>query len=219
MALVFGSFISCQNGIVDPEPIPQPIIKFTIEASVVGQGGSVSPTQAVVIKGGSVDFSITPNVGYKQYSITVNGIKLPLASTTYSIMNVASDYKIEVAFVSDNFLILNKGADDKTFPWHLKNLSYYNDKGVFLDSLLLVQTPERLTNNMYYYSTGKYESWSKDGKTLVANGKWDFDGQVFIDWDKRCPVLKINDGIFIYDCPPFVDTDGTITHQRVTLVR
>lgn len=217
-----GILIGCRTGLVEPDPVvipPPVVIKYTVEASVIGQGGSVSPTHAVVIKGGGVDLSITPLDGYKQYYITVNGVKLPLASTTYSILNVSSDYKIEVTFVSNNFLIINKGADDKTYPWHLKNSSYYNDKNVFLDSLSLVQTPERLTDNIYYYSNGQYESWNKEGTKRNANGVWSVNGLIFVDGSSNCTIIEIIDKKFVYDCPPFVDTNGVVTHQRVTLVR
>lgn len=215
----FCSFISCKTGLVDPEPITPPVVtKYTITASVVGQGGTVSPAETVVVKGGSVDFSITPQNGYKAYYITVNGVKAPLASTTYSILNVSLDYRIEVAFVSDNFLTINKGADDKTYPWHLKNISFFDDKNMFLDSLLLAQTPDRLTNNMFFYSNGKYEVLSKDNTKLVANGVWSTYDNIFVDGSDNCTILEIADKKIVYDYPS-VNTNGKVTHKRETLVR
>ncbi len=108
--ILFCVLIGCKTGSVEPDPTPPPtpppVTKFIIEASVVGTGGTVSPAKVEVVKGGSVDFLITPQIGYDPAYITVNGVKSPLTSTTYSFIPSANS-KLEFELKKNNlgFLI------------------------------------------------------------------------------------------------------------------
>jgi hypothetical protein len=75
-----------------------PPITYTITSSVSGGNGSISPLGATsVTSGGSQAYSATPDSGYVNFSLVVDGVSMgPL--DTYTFSNVTHDHSITVAF-------------------------------------------------------------------------------------------------------------------------
>ncbi len=72
---------------------------FTISASA-GANGSISPAgDTIVPAGGRQTYSITPAIGYKVASLTVDGAPV-LPSTSYTFNEVSADHTISATFVS-----------------------------------------------------------------------------------------------------------------------
>ncbi|MFA6392609.1 MAG: hypothetical protein WCW54_00785 [Candidatus Paceibacterota bacterium] len=105
--MLFGNFISCQTGPLEPDPIPV-VIKYTITAEVLGQIGSVSPSTIDVIKGSGASFLLVLPFGYEPAYITVNGVQSSLTSTTYSFFP-NSNSKLEFELKKNNLGILIDG--------------------------------------------------------------------------------------------------------------
>ena len=83
---------------------------FTVEASVPGGHGSVSPGTRTVNYGGSASLLITPDAGYHISSITDNGVSKPVTNP-YVITNVASSHTVVVAFSLRYTLSVRKGSN------------------------------------------------------------------------------------------------------------
>lgn len=82
--------------ITTPTPTPAPV-NYTIRASA-GPNGSISPSSASVVSGGSQTFTITPNTGYRVASVTVDGTALSSPVTGYTFHIVTADHTISATF-------------------------------------------------------------------------------------------------------------------------
>lgn len=208
-----------ESSVVVPIPpvVEQPKI-YTTTFTIKGVG--VEKVQTTSAKSGEiVSFKAIEYLGYTRTLVLINDIpqSLPL-SETYNI-TVVSDVKIIFEYKSNYFLILSNGADTKTNPWRLKNFSIYDEKNNFKDSLILTQTPERLTNKIFYYSNGKYEQFNKELTQRSASGDWYIDGEFFVDGLERCPIIELTAKKFVYDGAPITQPNGVVEHKRITEVR
>lgn len=73
--------------------------KYVITASVIGVGGSISPSQTVGI-GEKVTIKITPDPGYKVKDVKVDGESVG-AVTKYTFKKVSQDHTITASFKAD----------------------------------------------------------------------------------------------------------------------
>ena len=72
---------------------------FIINASVNGEGGSISPSGEVnVSRGQTQDFTISAETGYQIDQVLVDGSNVTLTSDTYSFTNVTENHSIAVSF-------------------------------------------------------------------------------------------------------------------------
>lgn len=69
----------------------------TVTASVEGKGGKISPEKATVKEGENVEFTITPDEGYKVADVKVNNESVG-AVTKYTLTDVREDAKIVATF-------------------------------------------------------------------------------------------------------------------------
>ncbi len=75
---------------------------YTIQASVNGAHGTVSPSDQTANWGSNATVTITPEAGYHVASITDNGVlKAGPYGNTYTLSAVAADHAIVVAFAPD----------------------------------------------------------------------------------------------------------------------
>lgn len=72
--------------------------RFTLTAEA-GNGGSITPTSALVAKGGSQTFTIHPDAGYEIEDVKVDGVSVGVVSS-YTCTDVAKDSRIVVSFKS-----------------------------------------------------------------------------------------------------------------------
>lgn len=92
---------------------------FTVQSSstwtltgIAGPNGSISPTSAVVIHGGSTNFIITPDTYYFITNLTVNGVgQTPVENYVWT--NVTADGTVTVAFAE------SVAANNQTPHWWL----------------------------------------------------------------------------------------------------
>ena len=77
---------------------------FTITPSA-GQGGTISPASAQTVNsGGSVQFTIAPNQGYRVADVLVDGISVG-AVTSWPFTNVTTNHTIAASFARNSFTI------------------------------------------------------------------------------------------------------------------
>jgi hypothetical protein len=75
-----------------------PTKNYSITASVSGTGGTISPAgTSSVSSGSSKKFSITPAIGYRIATVTVDG-KSVGAVNSYTFSNVVANHTIVAAF-------------------------------------------------------------------------------------------------------------------------
>jgi len=65
-----------------------------------GINGSISPTSATVLYGGSQIFAVVPNVGYAA-NLTVDGNAVAMSNKSYTLSNVIASHSIAVTFSQD----------------------------------------------------------------------------------------------------------------------
>jgi hypothetical protein len=73
------------------------VISYSVNASVSGGNGSVSPATQSVNEGNNASITITPNSGYEIDTITDNGISRPI-NNPYVTNNVQEDHTVVVTF-------------------------------------------------------------------------------------------------------------------------
>jgi hypothetical protein len=101
--LVVGCDLFC------PEPPVVVTKQYTIEVSVVGIGGTISPSGIFKVDSGKDQtFALTSEPGYKPDSVIVNGVSSPFFAFTnkYVLSNINSDSKVKFIF-------------KKTLSWYL----------------------------------------------------------------------------------------------------
>ena len=82
---------------------------LTVDASVVGGHGTVSPPSQTVTAGGTAAVNIAPATGYEIASISDNGVVVP-TSNPYVITGVATDHQVEVSFGIKQFTVTAAAA-------------------------------------------------------------------------------------------------------------
>jgi hypothetical protein len=71
---------------------------FTIVATVVGEGGTITPSGTVVVNyGDSASFTMHPNDGYQVDSVFVDGV-FATSDTVYTFEDVTANHTIDVTF-------------------------------------------------------------------------------------------------------------------------
>ena len=120
--------------------------KFTITASVIGTGGSISPSGiTTVTMGDDAKFTYTADRDYKLESVTINGVKISPVPVDYTFKNViANGNTISVTFV-------------KVIDW------LATDKMWYKDSVFIKESDG---------SWSKYKSSYKDSIIYSSNGKY-----------------------------------------------
>lgn len=86
---------------------------FNITATVADGGGQIQASETTVERGGSVDFTITPDYGYVATKISVNGNEIESSSAektsfygpngTHSISNITEDQNVIVTFAQTGY--------------------------------------------------------------------------------------------------------------------
>lgn len=113
--LIIIGFWACQKdpfgAPIDLTPVvqdPVSTVKYKIEISVIGDGGTVTPTLTEVNKGASITISTKPQPGFAEDSIIVGLKSFPLTQNSYTFNDVSSDLKIGVKFKKTNLWYLIK---------------------------------------------------------------------------------------------------------------
>ncbi|MCM8797384.1 MAG: cohesin domain-containing protein, partial [Candidatus Omnitrophica bacterium] len=132
---------------------------YTITASVLGKGGTISPAGVVnLAQGANQTFTIIPDSGYRINRVSVDKLPVVLsAKNTYTFTNVTSNHIIMVEFaVSQNFT-LTLNALNGTI---IKN----PDRASYASGDIVTLTAE--SNSGY-----RFDSWSEDltGNTNPAS--------------------------------------------------
>ena len=79
--------------------------KFTVSASVSGEGGDVSPSSMEVDEGGSITFQVTPNSGYTVSSVTDtsgNSYSVSPSGGSFTVSNVKNSIAVTVVFAKQS---------------------------------------------------------------------------------------------------------------------
>lgn len=95
---------------------------FTVEV-LPCEGGSVGPYSTISVTSGSnLNFTLTPEFGFKPDSIIVNGLSIPLTGNTFSLTNITSDTKIKGVFVKiQSWYLIQKPW--KWFKWEVRTVN------------------------------------------------------------------------------------------------
>ena len=129
----------------------------TVTASVEGKGGKISPEKATVKEGENVEFTITPDEGYKVADVKVNNESVG-AVTKYTLTDVREDAKIVATFEeasyteehrfkfptevngtaitaeAEYFKLQNTGADDEKWKLAVKDAGWASN-GYFVNAM------------------------------------------------------------------------------------
>jgi len=110
MAIIAISFTSC---VKPDDPEPDPASSYTVKIVVKGLGGTVispSSEEIKVSNGLPTKIVILPDPGYRDDSITINGVKVPLNNHKYDLWDVSDEdhYTVEVKFKVDYNYILTQ---------------------------------------------------------------------------------------------------------------
>ena len=94
---------------------------YTITATA-GTGGSISPSSASVVSGGSKTFTVTANEGYAISDVLVDG-KSVGAVGSYTFSNVSASHSIAVSFISIGLPYYTDGSGNTVFIGFSANAS------------------------------------------------------------------------------------------------
>ena len=214
-------FVACKKE-AKVEPIP---ITYTIIASA-GNGGSINPSGLVSVKaGGTQIYTITVDDNYNLVSAKVDGIDQPVTDNQFSVTNVLSNKVINVTFINKDIALLTKANS----PWHLKKFEFYRvDNNQFVDSVVLITDPERLTDSYFFYLNKEsgifngqtYEVFHKEGNVLFGNGNWTLSGKNFKIGDPIYQITLLDDKNLVYQGgQQGIRPNGIIVYPKFTYWR
>jgi len=166
--------IACERITDDPAVVePTYIVNITCDTNM----GTVSPFGEIkdVKKDQKIELTIIPKPGFKGESIIVDGVKSPLTSNTYSLINGAKNSNVEVIFEktlswyiilspwTNDSVMLHPSNDGKNGPWS-NYASFDNHVVTFLPNGNFNFYSERVS-----FREGK---WSIDETTNPASLNW-----------------------------------------------
>jgi hypothetical protein len=106
--------------------VEEPAITFSVNATSNGNG-SISPSGAsTVIPGGSLNFTLTPIMGYKVDSLLVGGVNQG-ALTSYTLSNIQADYSLQAFFgLRTQTITASASANGTISPSGITGVTYGN---------------------------------------------------------------------------------------------
>jgi hypothetical protein len=148
--LLIVGCVACIKDPIDP--------KYIIEASA-GLGGIISPSGRIeVVSGDNLNFTLSPDPGFKADSITVNGVNSPLTGNTFDLSNITNDYKVEITFKKTLSWYAMQGA------WNKDSVIIKEDDGTWTHHLSSAK------DSVFFLPTGRYNTY-RNGK-LIGDGNW-----------------------------------------------
>lgn len=184
-------FWGCEKKpIIVPPVVLQPTVELTITptgtlkygdnctiswTSTNANGGVFLNNQSVGTSGG-----MTKKL-FRDTTFILRGVNGSLTATNQKDVKVGDWTTSDVGLLTHNY-------------WLLKRIEYYEDSN-FTDSLILVQTPERLTDKYYYYLNGKYEVIHTNG-FVFGGGTWSLSGKTLIMISSSYEVLVLSQKSF-----------------------
>ncbi|MFA6392502.1 MAG: hypothetical protein WCW54_00230 [Candidatus Paceibacterota bacterium] len=196
----------CDKGSFGVDPILDPPKTYTVtylEKLVTGEKSEVASAKAGDIK----IFKLGKYPDCSPVSVAINGVfqALPLFDT-YTV-TVSSDLNVVVEYVSNDRLILMK-----TTPWFTEKIVYYDVNNNVLSTNDFRETPERLTDETYFYKTN-YKTFHKGATDSFSGANWSLIGKVFnngSEWE----VLLLSEKNFVYQ-RPVTQQDGKVEYMRI----
>jgi parallel beta-helix repeat protein len=147
------------------------IQKFTITASA-GNNGSIKPEgDFTVIRGESKNFSIIPDICYQIEKIIVNGVEVTPIESSYNIIDVKDDYKIEVSFTFSDKKIrrYNKDGELQYDDYSKIQEAIYDDNTSEGD--IIIVCPGTYNENLIFKGSKKItvQSVDPENKGIVSD--------------------------------------------------
>jgi hypothetical protein len=150
-----------------PEPPVVVTKQYTLEVSVVGAGGTVSPSGTFKVDSGKDQtFILTSEPGYRPDSVIVNGVSSPFYTFTnkYYLFNINSDSKVKFVFKKTlSWYLMLK-------PWTQDSIIIRQKDGTWTHSAS--SYPSNVTARTYL-PNGRFNAY-RDG-VLVGDGPWFID--------------------------------------------
>ena len=103
-------------------------VSYAITATA-GTGGSISPTSASVVSGGSITFTITPDEGYCISDVLVDGESVG-AVGSYTFRNVKATHSIKAVFAKETTDWANPFMDVSESDWFYDAVKYVAETGL-----------------------------------------------------------------------------------------
>lgn len=144
---------------ITPKDVKLEDVKVT--ASVDGKGGKISPEKVSVKEGENVEFTITPDLGYKVKDVLVNGTSVG-SVTKYTLTNVKQDTNIVVLFE------LSIYTEEHRFDFPTE----VNGTPVILEAEDLVLTNTGDANEKWKLGV-KEKDWASNGKYVDSMNNGD----------------------------------------------
>lgn len=152
--------------------------EFTVNASVEGEGGTITPNGTTkVTEGETVEFKITPDATHKVADVLVDGESVG-AVTSYTLKDVKKDATIVAKFApaaytqenrfnfptelngttstaeAEHFELKNTGADDETWKLQVKDADWASN-GYFVNAM---NSGDQITLHYHAEKLGKYKA-------------------------------------------------------------
>ena len=152
--------------------------EFTVNASVEGEGGTITPSGATTVtEGNDVTFTITPDKTHKVADVLVNGQSVG-AVTSYTLKDVKENATIVAKFApasyteenrfnfptevngtaitaeAEHFELKNTGADDEKWKLEVKDADWASN-GYFVNSM---NSGDTITLQYHAEKPGKYKA-------------------------------------------------------------
>lgn len=222
-------FLGCEKKpIIVPPVVLQPTVELTITptgtlkygdnctvswTSTNANGGVLLNNQSVGISG-----TITKKL-FRDTTFILRGVNGSLTTTNQKSVTVGDWTTSDVGLLTHNY-------------WNLKRIEFYEDNN-FTDSLILVQTPERLTHKYYYRLKGTFNSVMYDYNTsgvgvcesidangnLVGNGTWSISGKVLTLGVVKYDIVELSTTRFSIMRFLEILTNGKSKYVKETYVR
>jgi Papain family cysteine protease/Family of unknown function (DUF5719)/IPT/TIG domain/Divergent InlB B-repeat domain len=156
----------------------QPQMFFTVNASVVGGNGSVSPASQEVAAGGTASVAISPDPGFEIASVVDNGEARPV-SNLYVITSVTGNHDVAVSFAEEavgSTYYLAEGSTNHGFNMYI---SIANPNGAALQGDVTYMLPAGETRaETINLPAGSQTTLTNDHLLAVMGGPRDFSTKV-----------------------------------------
>lgn len=179
--------------------------EYTITVSVVGEGGTISPSGTIQVdEGSNMTFYLTSEIGYNPL-VSVNNGNASLTDNTITLSNISSNYDIEVKFEKTNLWYMRQDLMNGEWKWD--TLVSKNTEGRWVYTVIWGES-NHTQEQLVFLANGEVSiTW--DGKYL-GNDNWDIDdtkSPAVLNWGGTPHTIeKLDESSMVLSVIPYSDS-------------